>query len=63
MDRDLIEELEISLKLLKRVVEASEDPDNVQAHLANYSAFVQIEMVVKNYIELSKMALNRRVNH
>jgi len=62
MDRDLARELEISLRLLKKVVDASENPDNVQEHLANYTAFVQIEMVVKNYIEISNMAQNRRVN-
>ena len=30
MDRDLARELEISLRLLKKVVDASENPDNVQ---------------------------------
>ena len=59
MDRDLSRELEISLRLLKKVVNASENPDNVQEHLANYTAFIQVEMVVKNYIELSKLARKR----
>jgi hypothetical protein len=62
MDRDLARELEISLRLLKRVVDASENPENVQEHLANYTAFVQVEMVVKNYIEISNMAQNRKAN-
>ena len=60
MDRDLARELEISLRLLKRVVNASENPDNVQEHLANYTAFIQVEMVVKNYIELSDLAERNR---
>ena len=59
MDRDLARELEISLRLLKKVVNASENPDNVQEHLANYTAFIQVEMVVKNYIELSELARKR----
>ena len=59
MDRDLSRELEISLRLLKKVVNASENPDNVQEHLANYTAFIQVEMVVKNYIELSELARKR----
>ena len=62
MDRDLARELEISLRLLKRVVNASENPDNVQEHLANYTAFIQVEMVVKNYIELSKLAERNRAS-
>ena len=62
MDRDLARELEISLRLLKRVVNASENPDNVQEHLANYTAFIQVEMVVKNYIELSELARSKRVS-
>ncbi len=60
MDRDLARELEISLRLLKKVVNASENPDNVQEHLANYTAFIQVEMVVKNYIELSELARSKR---
>ena len=60
MDRDLSRELEISLRLLKKVVNASENPDNVQEHLANYTAFIQVEMVVKNYIELSDLAERNR---
>jgi|TARA_R110002020_G_scaffold130097_1_gene291162 hypothetical protein len=60
MDRDLARELEISLRLLKKVVNASENPDNVQEHLANYTAFIQVEMVVKNYIELSDLAERNR---
>ena len=59
MDRDLARELEVSLRLLKKVVNASENPDNVQEHLANYTAFIQVEMVVKNYIELSELARKR----
>jgi|5B_taG_2_1085324.scaffolds.fasta_scaffold38710_2 hypothetical protein len=62
MDRDLARELEISLRLLKRVVNASENPDNVQEHLANYTAFIQVEMVVKNYIELSELARSKRAS-
>jgi|TARA_R110000851_G_scaffold325271_1_gene493124 hypothetical protein len=62
MDRDLSRELEISLRLLKKVVNASENPDNVQEHLANYTAFIQVEMVVKNYIELSKLAERNRAS-
>ena len=62
MDRDLARELEISLRLLKRVVNASENPDNVQEHLANYTAFIQVEMVVKNYIELSELARSNRAS-
>jgi hypothetical protein len=62
MDRDLARELEVSLRLLKRVVNASENPDNVQEHLANYTAFIQVEMVVKNYIELSELARSKRAS-
>lgn len=62
MDRDLARELEISLRLLKKVVNASENPDNVQEHLANYTAFIQVEMVVKNYIELSELARSKRAS-
>jgi len=62
MDRDLARELEISLRLLKRVVNASENPDNVQEHLANYTAFIQVEMVVKNYIKLSELARSKRAS-
>lgn len=62
MDRDLARELEISLRLLKKVVNASENPDNVQEHLANYTAFIQVEMVVNNYIELSKLAERNRAS-
>jgi len=62
MDRDLARELEISLRLLKKVVNASENPDNVQEHLANYTAFIQVEMVVKNYIELNELARSKRVS-
>jgi len=62
MDRDLARELEVSLRLLKRVVNASENPDNVQEHLANYTAFIQVEMVVKNYIKLSELARSKRAS-
>ena len=63
MHRDSARDVEVSGRLLKDVVDASEDPENIQANLANYTAFVQIEMVVKNYIEISTMAQNRRANH
>ena len=54
MDKELPKELQISLKLLKRVVDASEDPTNIQKSLANYTAYVQIEMVVNSYIDFNR---------
>tara|TARA_B110000858_G_scaffold195922_1_gene253443 strand:- start:177 stop:380 length:204 start_codon:yes stop_codon:yes gene_type:complete len=55
MDKELPKELQISLKLLKKVVDASEDPTNIQKSLANYTAYVQIEMVVNSYIDFMKL--------
>ena len=59
MDKDLTKELQISLKLLKRVVDASEDPTNIQKSLANYTAYVQIESVVNNYLGLMDLVNNK----
>jgi|TARA_R110000796_G_scaffold220820_1_gene336887 hypothetical protein len=59
MDKDLTKELKISLILLKRVVDAAEDPTNIQKSLANYTAYVQIESVVNNYLGLMDLVNNK----
>jgi|TARA_R110001583_G_scaffold102207_3_gene248829 hypothetical protein len=62
MDKELAKELKVSLKLLKRVVDESEDPANIQKSLANYTAFVQIELVVNNYLGLIDMVNTKEQN-
>tara|TARA_R110001592_G_scaffold230779_1_gene487787 strand:+ start:525 stop:710 length:186 start_codon:yes stop_codon:yes gene_type:complete len=58
MDKELQNELNHSMSLIKNIVLNHNDPD-IQSNLANHGAVFQVELCLKNYFDMCNNLLGK----